>query len=494
MEDVLKQPDGLPWVLATGYVDLWKRLHRAEEASIEVVPVETVLAWAAFDEMRLQSSKIGDSTDLRAKLRRAAEVIDPNAIRYFKTTVPALPLTIATSSPLINGFVGVDYFQALVASGGTPPYTWSLSESTLPTALTLSPTGELSGKPADGGSVSFSARVTDGANVTATKAFSLIIDPSPSTASAAPAATAASPSCDKADPKTLARTMLRTVRRVIDEYRDDCWLGIVVARNRLCATMILTGLASYVLFAIAIIRGASETAITATAAFYLVGAIVGLLSRLRSESQNDLAVPDYGLSMARLITLPLISGLAGIGGVVLMEMLPLANATPAPAAPLTIATSPKLTVSSVDTNCYWMLQALGGSPPYSWSTEDLPGWLTLSREGKLSGQTNALLTTNFTAQVTDSTGQSVKTNFSITVTASPPTRFKERGTPPGPSTISRLRPLGEIFDLGRNITGLLWAAVFGLTPGLLFDRLQQQAERYKTELKSSEAGHAGQQH
>jgi len=47
--------------------------------------------------------------------------------------------------------------------------------------------------------------------------------------------------------------------------------------------------------------------------------------------------------------------------------------------------------------------------------------------------------------------------------------------------------LEDIFDLHKNIIGLLMAAVFGLTQGLLFERLQQQAEKYKSDLKSSEA-------
>src|ERR1043166_2246503 len=49
---------GVQWVLATGYIDAWKRLHRAEEALIEVAPSETVLAWAVYDELRLAGSKI----------------------------------------------------------------------------------------------------------------------------------------------------------------------------------------------------------------------------------------------------------------------------------------------------------------------------------------------------------------------------------------------------------------------------------------------------
>ena len=46
--------------------------------------------------------------------------------------------------------------------------------------------------------------------------------------------------------------------------------------------------------------------------------------------------------------------------------------------------------------------------------------------------------------------------------------------------------LGQIFDLSVNQGGLLFAAVFGLTPTLLITRLQSRAESYKADLKSSE--------
>jgi hypothetical protein len=47
--------------------------------------------------------------------------------------------------------------------------------------------------------------------------------------------------------------------------------------------------------------------------------------------------------------------------------------------------------------------------------------------------------------------------------------------------------LEDIFDFKKNLIGLFVAAVFGLAPGLLFDRLQQQADRYKADLKSSKS-------
>jgi hypothetical protein len=47
--------------------------------------------------------------------------------------------------------------------------------------------------------------------------------------------------------------------------------------------------------------------------------------------------------------------------------------------------------------------------------------------------------------------------------------------------------LTEIFDLGVRPFGLVLAAIFGMSPVVLISRLQQEAERYKAELKSSEA-------
>jgi hypothetical protein len=45
--------------------------------------------------------------------------------------------------------------------------------------------------------------------------------------------------------------------------------------------------------------------------------------------------------------------------------------------------------------------------------------------------------------------------------------------------------LHDIFDIALNPSGLVVAAVFGLTPGLVLDRLQKQAEQYKTDIQKS---------
>jgi len=46
--------------------------------------------------------------------------------------------------------------------------------------------------------------------------------------------------------------------------------------------------------------------------------------------------------------------------------------------------------------------------------------------------------------------------------------------------------LAAIFDITQRPFTLVLAAVFGLTPSALISRLQSEAEKYKSDLKSSE--------
>src|SRR5436190_13083433 len=73
-----------------------------------------------------------------------------------KSTAP--PLSITTASPLVSGTVGTAYSQTLAATGGTPPYAWSVISGSLPTALTLNATsGSMSGTPTTAGKSEYSA-------------------------------------------------------------------------------------------------------------------------------------------------------------------------------------------------------------------------------------------------------------------------------------------------------------------------------------------------
>jgi hypothetical protein len=189
-----------------------------------------------------------------------------------------------------------------------------------------------------------------------------------------------------ADRQRTARVVLRQIRHSINEFRDDRREGLIRARNNLFATVLFTGLTAYLVLGLALIEGVSRPAVLAAFGFYLVGAVVGLFRHLRNASARDTIVEeDYGLSYARMIQLPLFSGVAAVAGVVLTALLP------------------------------------------------------------------ALV---------------------------PTTSASDRITAPALSTI---------FNLTTNPSYLVVAAIFGLTPNLLISRLQQQAESYKADLKSSEA-------
>jgi hypothetical protein len=74
----------------------------------------------------------------------------------------ASPLTIVTTS-LPAGTVGTSYFfGGVYAAGGTPGYSYAVTQGSLPNGLTLNPTsGIISGTPTATGTSSFTVQATD---------------------------------------------------------------------------------------------------------------------------------------------------------------------------------------------------------------------------------------------------------------------------------------------------------------------------------------------
>jgi hypothetical protein len=226
-----KPKSGRGYVTGTGYIDLWNRMHRAEEALIAIMPPANVVASTGHDRLRLVGSNIGNSRELVDQL--------DNAVKKLK------------------------------ASSSTP-----------------------------------------------------------------------------IDEQILARGELRTIRKAINKYRDDIWDTMLRQRNQLLRTMMLTGITAVGALVLALVAGADRTVVVGASAFYLVGAIIGLFGRLRGEAQTSSVVDDYGLSDARLIVTPLLSGLGALAGVVLTAkiLLPTSDVV----APAAVDDTGKVTIVASD--------------------------------------------------------------------------------------------------------------------------------------------------
>jgi hypothetical protein len=124
------------------------------------------------------------------------------------------------------------------------------------------------------------------------------------------------------DVRAAARAALREVQQAINAYRNDLWEGLIRTRNRLLRTILLTSSATLVFVGLAVLFINDQKTVAAAVTFYLIGAVVGLFALLRSEGRGGPRVDDYGVFEARLLSTPLLSGVAAIGGVFILAAAP----------------------------------------------------------------------------------------------------------------------------------------------------------------------------
>jgi large repetitive protein len=111
----------------------------------------------------------------RTILRRPIAIVWLLTLACLASSPAVAQITITTSSSLPAGQVGVPYSVTLQATGGVAPYTWQLSEGTLPSGLALHANGTVSGTPQETGPFLFVASVEDDASNTRAKHFSFTI-------------------------------------------------------------------------------------------------------------------------------------------------------------------------------------------------------------------------------------------------------------------------------------------------------------------------------
>jgi hypothetical protein len=218
---------GSRWVLGSGYIDLYRHLHAAEESLYLVQATPDVVGSALYDVMRLEGAeKVTNWQALQVRLQRALPLV---------AGAPVLALTADPAVPV-----------------ETPP-------APLP-------------------------------------------PPTP-------------------DEQAFGRIVLRDIRQAINEFRDSERANLIRARNQLVWTGTITAIAGYALLTLAVIAQAPPEAIISGVVYYVVGAGVGLFNQLRGDANRSAGDEDFGFSRARLFYTPVLSGLAAVGGVMVVSLL-----------------------------------------------------------------------------------------------------------------------------------------------------------------------------
>jgi len=102
----------------------------------------------------------GGSANVTSSIARLTVTVSQSALKVSTTSLP-------------NATESVAYSQSLAASGGTSPYTWSVASGALPTSMSLSSSGTISGTPTVAGSFPFTAAVKDSTGTAASASFSI---------------------------------------------------------------------------------------------------------------------------------------------------------------------------------------------------------------------------------------------------------------------------------------------------------------------------------
>lgn len=114
------------------------------------------------------------------------DLLDPSELRLNRL-IQIICSQITSSNTLLSlqfsgsdGFQGSSYSGALIASGGSSPYTYSIL-GTLPTGLSLNIlTGVIMGTPSATGTFNFIGQVTDSSGATSTLPITIIVSASSS--------------------------------------------------------------------------------------------------------------------------------------------------------------------------------------------------------------------------------------------------------------------------------------------------------------------------
>jgi hypothetical protein len=380
-----------------------------------------------------------------------------------------------------GGEVGVAYSDQLTVTGGTSPFTWSVSAGALPPGVTLgASTGLLSGTPTAAGSYSFTVKVTDHSGLAATEPVSLAVIAGPSLNFPAP-------------PAGWTHTVYSDTLTETGGTSPFAWsvsagslpAGISLsADGNLTGTPTATGTASFTV-KVADANGQSATqatSITISAGVSTTFAAppagqVGVAYADTLTATGGTAPYTWSVNAGSLppgITLTSAGVLAGTPTTAgsysfSVNVIDQNNGIATASVTLVVGNSLSLTfaappagqvaVAYTDT-----LTAAGGTTPYTWSVSagSLPAGLTLTAStGVVAGTPTTAGTFSFTVKVTDATSLTATKATSITIAGGAlaitvPASTALPGAKPGDATSA---PLGTVTVTDqRGIASASWTA------------------------------------
>lgn len=106
---------------------------------------------------------------------QVTDSLQVSASKLLSLVVNAQPLAIATVPPLFTGTVQVAYSQTFAATGGVPPYRWSITSGSAGGLTLNATTGTLQGVPQTSGAFTFTVQVVDSTGAIASKSYSLTV-------------------------------------------------------------------------------------------------------------------------------------------------------------------------------------------------------------------------------------------------------------------------------------------------------------------------------
>lgn len=367
------------------------------------------------------------------------------ATRVLMLTIHGSGLAVATAT-LASGTTGQAYSAALTATGGTAPYSWSVSAGALPAGLSLSAGGVISGTPSTAGTANLTVQVSDAASNTANRALSLVVN-----APTLNLTTSTLPSgqINVGYSTTLSGSGGTTPYTwAISVGALPAGLTLSAASGVISGTPTAAGSSSFtVQLTDAGTPAQSRTrALTLTINPSALSVVTGSLpdGRVASGYSTSLAATGgtapyswsiasgslpagLSLSVAGVISgTPITAGSSSFT----VQVTDATSGTPLSAsAPLTLTIDPPpLTISTASlpagmfgTAYSATLVAAGGTAPYVWrvASDFLPAGLSLSTDGVISGTPTAAGTNTFNVEVSDAQSPAVTAARSLSVTISP---------------------------------------------------------------------------